>query len=95
MHWADRRASVAVPDSLSDARMAGIGALPPFTGTKAKDPLPPSCGVPVGRHEGQLWVRLRKAHSEHFWAGVPQEADPPGGQGGFRVVPIADIRRPP
>jgi hypothetical protein len=25
MHWADRRASVAVPDSLSDARMAGIG----------------------------------------------------------------------
>ena len=26
MHWADRRASVAVPDPLSDARMAGIGA---------------------------------------------------------------------
>ena len=26
MHWADRRASVAVPNSLSDARMAGIGA---------------------------------------------------------------------
>jgi hypothetical protein len=24
MHWADRRASVAVPDSLSDARMAGL-----------------------------------------------------------------------
>jgi hypothetical protein len=25
MHWADCRAAVAVPDSLSDARMAGIG----------------------------------------------------------------------
>jgi hypothetical protein len=30
MHWADRRASVAVPDSLSDARMAGIGASRPL-----------------------------------------------------------------
>jgi hypothetical protein len=29
MHWADRRASVAVPDPLSDARMAGIGAIRP------------------------------------------------------------------
>jgi hypothetical protein len=27
MHWADRRASDAVPDSISDVRMAGIGAL--------------------------------------------------------------------
>jgi hypothetical protein len=30
MHWADRRASVAVPGSLSDARMAGIGAFFPL-----------------------------------------------------------------
>ena len=44
--------------------MAGIGALPPFTGTKAKDALPPSCGVPVGRHEGQLWVKIGGAVNE-------------------------------
>ena len=30
MHWSDRRASVAVPDSLSYARMAGIGASCPL-----------------------------------------------------------------
>jgi hypothetical protein len=47
---------VGLTRSTHDRRTAGLGALPPFTGTKAKDPLPPSCGVPVGRHEGQLWV---------------------------------------
>jgi hypothetical protein len=31
MHWSDRRASVAVPDSLSYARMAGIGAEQAFS----------------------------------------------------------------
>jgi hypothetical protein len=30
MHWSDRRASVAVPDSLSYARMARIGASRPL-----------------------------------------------------------------
>ena len=30
LHWADRRVSVAIPDSLSDARMAGVGASCPF-----------------------------------------------------------------
>ena len=29
LHWADRRVSVAVLNSLSDARMAGFGALQP------------------------------------------------------------------
>jgi hypothetical protein len=35
MHWADCRAAVAVPDSLSDARMAGIGASRSEPGTLA------------------------------------------------------------
>src|SRR6516164_8012589 len=30
LHWANLRVSVAVPDSLSDARMAGIGASRPL-----------------------------------------------------------------
>jgi len=44
MHWADSRASVAVPDSLSDARMAGIGATPPFIKGLAKVGNPSRCG---------------------------------------------------
>jgi hypothetical protein len=49
-------------------RTAGFGALPPFTGTKAKDPLRPSYGVPVGRHEGQLWVTGGKTQSEYMFS---------------------------
>jgi hypothetical protein len=30
MHWVDHRASIAVPASLSDARIAGIDATPPL-----------------------------------------------------------------
>ena len=54
---------------------SGIGALPPFTGTRAKDPLPPSCGVPVGRHEGQLWVTGGKTRSENMFSELLQLAD--------------------
>jgi hypothetical protein len=56
MHWADRRASVAVPDSLSDARMAGIGALLPVL---QASPGGKCCPIPViaRRHPDRLrWV---------------------------------------
>ena len=43
MHWADRRASVAVPDSLSDARMAGIGA---FQSSPLSARVDGSCPIP-------------------------------------------------
>jgi hypothetical protein len=45
MHWADRRAAVAVPDSLSDARMAGIGASLPLDATATNDEVCPKADL--------------------------------------------------
>jgi hypothetical protein len=69
------------------SRVTAIGALPPFTGTKAKDPLPPSCGVPVGRHEGQLWVRGGCRRQANARAGLPSAPEMPCAPPQLRSVP--------
>ena len=53
--WVEPCGPIAVP------RTAGSGALPPFTGTGAKDPLPPSRAIPGPRQ--QIVSRPPSGHS--------------------------------
>jgi hypothetical protein len=41
--------------------MAGIGALPPFTGTSAKDPLPPTRDARLGDRNGRFGIMTARA----------------------------------
>src|SRR6266567_9611874 len=75
MHWADRRASVAVPDSLSDAQMAGIGAFEP-SGTARSDAYcapkqTPAITLAIGGGRVMEWPPLRDGVRPSLKASLP------------------------
>ena len=82
---AEPRGSIAVP------RTAGIGALPPFTGTAAKYPLPPIADLRVESRMGAVPRERSVSHprSSNWTCGFPASSFPTG----LIVRPTAVIQR--